>query len=227
MDRARITGVVVAWAAAVACCIARPRMAPLDLATAAWLTAHQGAWSALAEFVSDATPSLGGGAAMLALAAGVTLRLRQAEPLVLATGAVILAGIVVAVGKLALPQGGDVVAGLSEARYPSGPITIAVVVGGTGILVLTGLLTPNLRRSATVVVCAVVAAIGAAEIYLGQHRLSDVAASVLLGVALLASVALVARTGLRSPRRKVSAGRDADAGPVPGAPAASGCRTAK
>lgn len=208
MGHARVAGVVMAWVVAVAACIARPRFAPIDVQAASWLTAHRGPWPFVAEVVSDATPSLGGGAVLLALAAGVALRRRRAEPFVLAVVAVISAGIVVAAGKLALPHGGDVTAGLPAARYPSGPVTIAVVAGGTGVLVLADLLAPYLRRSAAVVVCAVVGVIGAAEVYLGQHRLSDVAASVLLGVALLGSVGLVSRTWSLSPRRKARAVRN-------------------
>lgn len=193
VDRARAVAVTAAWVAACFGYLARPELTELDTAVARWLTSHGGPWPRAAELVSDATPSVGGGVALLVLAAVVAYRSRRAAPLLLAAGAIVTSGIVVALGKLALPQHADLVHGLPAARYPSGPITIAVVVGGTGILVLAGVLSPALRHLARLFVAGVVTAIGVAEVHLGQHRLSDVVASVLLGLALLATVTLAAQ----------------------------------
>lgn len=155
-------------------------------------------WGMAANIVSDATPSLGGGAALLALGAVLSVRSRSWTPLVVAVAAVLLLGVVVASGKLLLYQGG--VAGdrgyrIPGPRWPSGPATTAVVVGGVGALLLRG----RARWVRAFVVFAVVVVLlnGAEEVFLGQHRLSDVVASWAAGLAIVVVVALAAGSRLR------------------------------
>lgn len=155
-------------------------------------------WGMLANLVSDATPSLGGGAALLLLGAVLSVRSRSWTPLLVTVGALVLLGVVVASGKLLLYQGG--VAGdrgyrIPGPRWPSGPATTAVVVGAMATLLLRGRLR-HLGRFVGFVV-AVVVLNGVAEVFLGQHRLGDVVASWATGVAIVAVTAAVAGPRLR------------------------------
>lgn len=189
--------VLVLFAAAAAACaglLLRPALLTVDIAAAAWAANHRGMLPVLAEAVSDATPSVGGGLALAVLAVITACWSGRHGPLLRAGWALVLTGIVVAAGKLLLAQGpSDDGVGLPGPRYPSGPVTTAIVVGGTGVLLLADVLPPVLRRVGYAVTCAVAGSIGAAEVYLGQHRLSDVLASGLLGVALLILVVTLGR----------------------------------
>jgi len=154
-------------------------------------------WDVLAEAVSEATPSLGGGLALICLATLTSWRSGRRTPLVLSCGALGLLGAVVAAGKLLLHQGS--VAGADgtlppDPRFPNGPVTTAIMVGGVAALLLRSQLRPRLHRAFLVLVPAVVAAISASEVYLGQHRLTDILASWVLGVALLVVVCAAANT---------------------------------
>lgn len=170
-----------------------------DYAWAVALAHDKWWWGMAANLVSDATPSLGGGAALLAFGAVLSVRSRRWTPLVMTVVALVLLGAVVAGGKLLLYQGG--VAGdrgyrIPGPRWPSGPATAAVVVGGTALLLLRG----RVRRLGgfVVFVVAVVALNGAAEVFLGQHRLGDVVASWAAGLAIVAVTALAAGPRLRA-----------------------------
>ncbi|MGE3285533.1 MAG: phosphatase PAP2 family protein [Pseudonocardia sp.] len=154
-------------------------------------------WNTTADLISRATPSVGGGLALLLLAGILALRTRSWTPLIVVGLALVLVGAVVASGKLLTYQGG--VAGhlgyrIPGPRWPSGPGVTSVVVGGTALL-LWPRLSYRLRAIGVLVVVLVVALNGAAEVFLGQHRLSDVVASWAAGLAIVAVV--VAATGPR------------------------------
>lgn len=155
-------------------------------------------WGTTANLISDATPSLGGGAALMLFAAVLAARSRSWTPLVVAMSALVLVGVVVAAGKTFTYQGG--VAGhlgyrVPGPRWPSGPGVAAVVVGGTGLFLLWSRVSWRLRTVGVPLVTVVVALNGAAEVFLGQHRLSDVVASWAAGLAIVA--VLVAAAGPR------------------------------
>lgn len=75
--------------------------------------------------------------------------------------------------------------------FPCGPVTTAVVAGGVAVLLLRGRIGPMLHRAVCALVPVVAVAVGMSQIYLGRHRLSDVLASGVLGVMLLAVVVVV------------------------------------
>jgi undecaprenyl-diphosphatase len=166
-----------------------------DVAWALALAHDKFWWGSTANLISDATPSLGGGVALLLLGGVLALRARSWTPLVVCGAALVLVALVVAGGKLLTYQGG--VAGhlgyrVPGPRWPSGPGVTAVVVGGTALFLLSHRFPRWARWTAPVAVAVVVALNGAAEVFLGQHRLSDVVASWAAGLAIVAVVAAVA-----------------------------------
>lgn len=204
VTRARLLAVVgVAAVAVVVVALLRSGVARA-LDDAAWSIAlhnRRFVWGMLTNLVSDATPSLGGGAALLVVGVGRALRTRRRTPVVVAAGALVLLAVVVAAGKKLLVQGG--VAGpagllLPGPRFPSGPATTAVVVGGVAALLLWGQLRPAVYWALVALVPVVVVGNGAAEVFLGQHRLSDVLASWVTGAAVVVVVVIVAGPAVRA-----------------------------
>lgn len=200
--RWRLLAVAVIVVVVVVQVLRSETLRPLD--DAAWSVAvhnRRWIWGMLTNLVSDATPTVGGGVALLIVAAVPALRLRRRTPLVVAAGALVLLAVVVAAGKKLLAQGQ--VAGpagllLPGPRFPSGPATTAIVVGGVAAFLLWGRLRPARYRGLVALVPVVVLANGAAEVFLGQHRLTDVLASWVAGLAIVVVVVAVAGPAVRA-----------------------------
>jgi len=187
------TAAVLAAAASVALLHGEVSNRADDRAWALALAHDQLGWNVAATVVSNLTPSLGGGAALLLLGAVLSVRSRRWTPVLVCIGAVAVLGAVVAAGKLLLHQGG--VAGhrgyrIPGPRWPSGPATTAVVVSGVATLLLRG--RARWARALVVFAAVVVVLNGVEEVFLGQHRLCDVLASWTTGLAIVTAVALAA-----------------------------------
>jgi membrane-associated phospholipid phosphatase len=103
-------------------------------------------------------------------------------------------------GREGLPRGRACVdrgrRGCAGPAFPCGPATAAVIAGGVAMLLLRGRVGRRFCGTVGAVVVAGALVVGAAQVYLSQHRLSDVAASWVLGAALLAVVVVITRTRL-------------------------------
>jgi undecaprenyl-diphosphatase len=194
--RAALATAVVLGAVAAVLALHTPVSNRVDDAAWALALAHDKFWwGATANLVSDLTPSLGWSAGLLAVAAVVGLRARSVTSLVVALAVLALMALVVVGGKTLLYQGG--VAGhlgyrIPGPRWPSGPATTLVVVGATVLLLLRGWVRRGLVVAFGLGVVLVTLLNGAAEVFLGQHRLSDVVASWAAGLAVVAVVVAVA-----------------------------------
>lgn len=127
------------------------------------------------------------------VAAVVSATSRRWFPLLSATAVLLLLAAVIAAGKGFLGSAPSRVVdlGLVEgSAFPSGPMSTAVVAGGLAMLLLRERITTSPRRRLLHLAVAMFAVtVGASQVYLEQHRLSDVLASAALGLALLAALA--------------------------------------
>ncbi len=130
---------------------------------------------------------------VLGLAAVVSATSRRWFPLLSATVALLLLAAVIAAGKGFLGSAPSRVVDLGQVEgpaFPSGPMSTAVVAGGLTMLLLRERITTSPRRRLLHLAVAMFAVtVGASQVYLEQHRLSDVLASAALGLALLAALA--------------------------------------
>jgi undecaprenyl-diphosphatase len=154
---------------------------------------------------ADRVSSLGSAAVTGSVAAAVAaawwIRTRNARAAVLLVSAFAGAAVVAGVVKFAVhrrPVSGSTSA-LTPGTFPSGHTLFAVAVYGVlAVLVVRAPAARAIRIFGTGTLAALIVAVAAARVYLLQHYLSDVLASIVLGVALIASVSALIGTDLVS-----------------------------